>query len=170
EILPLQFSVEDTGIGIALDKQQLIFEAFQQADGSTTRRFGGTGLGLAICTKLVDLMGGRIWVESEPGQGSVFHFTVRFTAAPAQSTPESPSANLRSLLNATNGQAPSPPASNLRVLLAEDNVVNQQLERRLLERRGHRVTIAETGRNAVEFFEHQPFDIILMDMQMPDMD
>jgi signal transduction histidine kinase/ActR/RegA family two-component response regulator len=173
DALVTQFSVADTGIGIPPDKHQLIFEAFQQADGSTTRKFGGTGLGLAICAKLVDLMGGRIWLESEVGCGSVFHFTARFDLArPDQMPAASDQGSLRSLLNATRDRAASNsrPRANLRVLLAEDNVVNQQLERKLLERRGHKVIIAPTGRQAVDLFEREIFDVILMDVQMPDMD
>jgi signal transduction histidine kinase/CheY-like chemotaxis protein len=170
--LVLRFSVEDTGIGIATDKLNLIFEAFQQADGSTTRRFGGTGLGLAICSKLVALMGGRIWVESEPDRGSIFHFTALFAAADPEAPEKDESHSLRNLLNATRGKVKpgSRRTENLRILLAEDNPVNQQLERRLLERRGHRVTIAGTGRDALELFEREEFDVILMDVQMPDMD
>ncbi len=152
----LHFTVRDSGIGIDPSKQATIFDAFEQADGSTTRQYGGTGLGLTICARLVALMNGRIWVESELGCGSTFHFTASFLIA---------------------GDVPSPvnvPAEQhdrpLDILLAEDNPVNQRLAVRLLERRGHRVTIAGNGRAAVELATTFPFDVVLMDVQMPIMD
>jgi PAS domain S-box-containing protein len=160
------FSVADTGIGIPPEKHRLIFEPFTQADGTTTRKYGGTGLGLSISSGLVELMGGRIWVESDLGRGSTFHFTLPLDlAAPPQ----------------TNEAAPPPSAiqdhakRNLRILVAEDNSVNQRLAIRLLEREGHSVTIAGSGRQALEAFERRrredaQFDLILMDVQMPDLD
>jgi CheY-like chemotaxis protein/nitrogen-specific signal transduction histidine kinase/HPt (histidine-containing phosphotransfer) domain-containing protein len=162
----LHFSVRDTGIGIPPDKQQVIFNAFEQADNSTTRRYGGTGLGLTISSQLVERMGGRIWVESEVGKGSAFYFTAQFDlqAEPA-ARPASPDAEPHPPI--------SPPAlrrSRLRILLIEDNAVNQRLTTRLLERRGHEVVVAEGGRRALELLEAQSFDLALMDVQMPEMD
>jgi PAS domain S-box-containing protein len=297
----LRFSVRDTGIGIPREKQQHVFEAFSQADGSTARRFGGTGLGLTISARLVRLMGGSLWLESEPGTGSCFHFTVRAGVAEGVTVPEpierSRLAGLRALvvddhptngrimaeilaqwgidpmvaasgkeamalfrsaqrsgkrfgllvsdihlpdldgftlvellgreadlrqtivvllsaagqrgdlarcgelgiaacltkpvvqsqlldaiLNAVGAEAaaaePSVPAvrettpagPELRVLLAEDNPVNQKLTSRLLERRGHTVVVVPNGRLALEQLEREPFDMVLMDVSMPEMD
>jgi signal transduction histidine kinase/CheY-like chemotaxis protein len=303
EGVELHFAVRDTGIGIPREKQQSIFEAFTQADTSTTRKFGGTGLGLAICSRIVEMMGGRIWVESEPGQGSAFHFTACFEfskSAPihyemigaemlrdlsvlvvddnltnrrilgetligwgmrpvltdgaaqafdamkresgerdpfplilldaqmpekdgytvAKTIKQDPCYSNSTIIILTSGGArgdadrcrelgikaylPKPvmrvdllkvikmamgsrqqgkietavitrhvlreSRQRLRILLAEDNAVNQMLAVRLLEKRGHRVTVAGTGKMALELFEKEAFDIVLMDIQMPEMD
>jgi signal transduction histidine kinase/ligand-binding sensor domain-containing protein/ActR/RegA family two-component response regulator len=154
----VHFAVADSGIGIAPEKHALIFEPFLQADGSTTREFGGTGLGLAICRTLVAMFGGIIWVESSSASGSTFHFTARLARAAKSPSP------LRA--------DPSPPrhsGASLRVLLAEDNRVNQVVATRLLERRGHEVVLAATGREAVIAHARHKFDVILMDVQMPEM-
>jgi signal transduction histidine kinase/CheY-like chemotaxis protein len=156
----LEFAVHDTGMGIPLEKQNTIFEAFSQADGSMTRRFGGTGLGLTISSRLVALMGGAISVESRLGEGSCFRFTicVKATGEPAQERPTGAYPSAR----------PGPgPARASRVLLAEDNPVNQRLVVIILEKQGHQVTLAANGREAVEAWSKECFDIILMDVQMP---
>jgi two-component system, sensor histidine kinase and response regulator len=152
----LHFTVRDSGIGIDPSKQATIFDPFEQADGSTTRQYGGTGLGLTICARLVALMNGRIWVESELGRGSTFHFTASFPLA----------GDVPSPVNVPAEQHDQP----LDILLAEDNPVNQRLAVRLLERRGHRVTVAGNGRAAVELATTFHFDVVLMDVQMPIMD
>jgi PAS domain S-box-containing protein len=159
----LHFSVRDTGIGVPPEKHRAIFEPFTQADGSTTRKYGGTGLGLSICSGLVELMDGRIWLESELGQGSTFHFTLPLQLpAPEQAGETSPAAY------ASGHRA----KRKLRILVAEDNSVNQRLAARLLEREGHSVTIAGSGQDALLAFEraHPRFDLILMDVQMPGLD
>jgi signal transduction histidine kinase/CheY-like chemotaxis protein len=160
--LLLHFVVSDTGVGIAVEKQQLIFEAFSQADGSTARKFGGTGLGLSICSRLVELMGGKIWVESALGRGSSFHFTARLReASPAV---EAVSATL------VTRQAAATEKKVLRVLLAEDNAVNRRIACHVLEKHGYHVTVAVDGRHALAALDRTHFDVVLMDVQMPEMD
>jgi protein-histidine pros-kinase len=139
----VHFMVRDTGIGIPQDKQAVIFQAFSQADNSTTRKFGGTGLGLSISSRLVEMMGGRIWVESEVGQGSKFHFTANFGVT--RSEPDATAQRPESLPARDSLRAHDPARARLRVLLAEDNLVNQRLAVRLLEKRGHSVVVANSG-------------------------
>ncbi|MDI1268388.1 MAG: ATP-binding protein [Polaromonas sp.] len=159
----LHFTVTDTGIGISPEKQQHIFQAFSQEDTSTTRRFGGSGLGLTISRRLVGLMQGELWVDSNPGAGSSFHFTMAFTedAAPLRAPDAVP------VFSAT---LPPGTKEELPVLVVEDNLINQTLVMTLLQRGGYRVTLAGTGREAVEKFLMHRFCVILMDMQMPDLD
>ncbi len=159
--LILHFAVRDTGIGIPKDKQQAIFEAFTQVDSSVARQFGGTGLGLSIATRLVERMGGRIWLESAVGTGSTFHFTARVKL---DLTPEAEP------VPAGVPPQSEAPARRLSILVAEDNSINRQLAARMLEKLGHSVALAENGREAVEASERQAFDAILMDVQMPEVD
>jgi signal transduction histidine kinase/CheY-like chemotaxis protein len=156
----LRLVVGDSGIGIPRERQGRIFEAFRQADDSTARKYGGTGLGLSICVKLVALMGGKIEVESEPGQGSTFAIHLSLKVAPEP---------VAAALGAAGGQLPAviPP---LNILLAEDNLVNQTVAAKLLKKHGHLVTVAGNGKLAVAEFERGAFDLILMDVQMPEMD
>jgi signal transduction histidine kinase/CheY-like chemotaxis protein len=160
----LHLMVADTGVGIPEDKQKLIFAPFEQADGSTTRKYGGTGLGLAISATLASLMKGDLWVESpwrDPDTGnltagSAFHFTVRLAEA--------------SVVRLEEAAAPVPVLRGLRVLLAEDNAVNQILAKRVLEKNGHIVYVAANGREVLNLLDREPVDVVLMDLQMPEMD
>ena len=158
-ICRVHFQIRDTGIGIAFEKQTLVFEPFRQADGSTTRRYGGTGLGLSICQRLVAMMGGRIWVVSQPGAGSTFHFTIIAAAAAEPARQAAPPAATGTSL-----------AAAIHVLLVEDNMVNQKLARRIMENAGYTVVCAMDGREGVEACAAQHFDLVLMDLQMPHMD
>jgi signal transduction histidine kinase/CheY-like chemotaxis protein/putative methionine-R-sulfoxide reductase with GAF domain/HPt (histidine-containing phosphotransfer) domain-containing protein len=217
EDLELHFTVRDTGIGISEDKQTVIFEAFRQADGSATREYGGTGLGLAICQQLVELMGGRIWVESALGEGSTFHFTVKYQKqAPArrdvasiadaadlkrpQVSGEEPLLSLRlyemlrkdatqagHLHRTTFGAVQVAPQSlskdgagrptpvpeqmpSLRILLADDNAAGQLVGQKMLEKIGCVVQVASNGLETLQMLEEGEFDLILMDVEMPEMD
>ena len=154
----LRFEVTDTGIGIPADKLELIFEAFAQADSSTTRRYGGTGLGLAISSELVRLMGGRIEVDSKVGKGSTFRFALPFTGG--ESAVDPAKVKSRSL-------PAKRAAKRLRVLVAEDNPINQHLMVQLLKTQGYTVKLVADGREALAASAKQSFDLILMDVQMP---
>jgi PAS domain S-box-containing protein len=181
----LHLSVQDHGIGIPVDKQAHIFEPFTQADESATRRYGGTGLGLAISASIVRAMGGRIWVESEVGRGSTFHFTVQLiTTARGDGGPDGQGLDGDPVVATAAGAAPAPtpdragreadapaalapPLTVLKVLLAEDNEVNQRIALAMLKRLGHRAVLASNGQAAVDQTERDAFDVVLMDVQMP---
>jgi PAS domain S-box-containing protein len=157
----LHFAVKDTGLGIPVEKQGKIFDAFSQADGSMTRKYGGTGLGLTICARLVEMMGGRVWLESQPGQGSTFHFTVYVAGqdtASARPLPLQPE-QLR----------------DLHALIVDDNFTNRRVLHGMLTRWGMRPTSVDSGRAALQALEiakstGHPFPLMLLDGQMPDMD
>jgi CheY-like chemotaxis protein len=162
----LLLRVVDTGIGIPAEKSQAIFEPFRQVDGSMTRRFGGTGLGLAIASTLAELMGGGITVDSAPGRGSVFE--VRIPARPAPDNVRTESAVSAEI--AAAARRSTTPVRVARILVAEDNIVNQRVAAALLTKRGHSVTVVNNGREAVDALKREPFDLVLMDVQMPEMD
>jgi PAS domain S-box-containing protein len=157
----LHFSIEDTGIGIPPEKQEVIFEGFAQADGSTTRTYGGTGLGLAIAAQLVKKMRGKIWVVSTLGVGTTFHFTAWFRVA--ETSPQ-PSVIVSEDLPKAHTTA------SLHILLAEDNLINRAFATGILTRRGHSLVQATNGHEALASARAESFDLILMDVQMPDMD
>jgi signal transduction histidine kinase/CheY-like chemotaxis protein len=157
----LHIAVTDTGIGISTDKQRLIFEPFTQADGSTTRKYGGTGLGLAISVQLVRLMQGRLWVESEPGEGSTFHFTVRFGLEPSESKPPEP--------------VPPVHVRGLPVLVVDDNATNRHILIDMLSHWQMQPTAVATGAEALATLKRAkrtgtPFPLVLLDANMPELD
>ena len=165
--IELHLAVRDTGIGITPEGLEKLFQSFSQTDVSITRRFGGTGLGLAISKRLAEAMGGTMWAESEgAGKGSTFHVTIATEVAAADAVPK--------------GIAPRPGSADLdpeqatrhplRILLAEDNAVNQKLALKLLSQMGYQADVAANGIEAVEAVERQPYDVVLMDVQMPEMD
>jgi PAS domain S-box-containing protein len=157
----LAIAVTDTGIGISDEQQGRLFESFEQAESSTTRRFGGTGLGLTICRRLVEVMGGEIAVTSEPGSGSTFHFTLCLQLPSEAAKVQSPAAVRERNLAILEGRS---------ILVAEDNRINQQLALEFLQRAGARVDIAENGREAVDMATASDYDALLMDIHMPLLD
>ena len=155
----LKVTVSDTGIGIPVAAQYTLFNAFTQADGSTTRKYGGTGLGLAIVSQLVDMMGGTLGLDSVEGEGSSFWFTAKLKmAAEKHVTPLDAVASNEGL------------QLNARILLVEDNPVNQMVAQKMLERIGLKATLANNGIEALQCLDEQSFDLVLMDCQMPEMD
>ena len=153
----LHFSVRDTGIGIPLDRQHRLFKSFQQVDASTSRHYGGTGLGLAICKQLAELMGGRIWVDSDSGKGATFHFTITTKAAAASAPP--------------NWQTTQPQLAGKRLLVIEDNATNRRIIKHRAEQWGMSVEYATNRPEALKVLtESPPFDAVLLDLQLPDQD
>jgi CheY-like chemotaxis protein len=160
----IHFLVKDTGIGIPEDKMNQLFQSFRQVDASTTRKYGGTGLGLAISKRLAELMGGKIWVESEVGKGSIFHFTIIAKAATKKQA-VSRIKDQQSMIIPMYG-LPHP----LHILLAEDNEVNQMVVLKMLDKIGYQADVAVNGLEVLQALERQDYDLILMDVQMPEMD
>jgi signal transduction histidine kinase/CheY-like chemotaxis protein len=160
----VHFSVSDSGIGIAPEKLEMIFDSFTQADGSTTRKYGGTGLGLTICKRFVELMQGKIWVRSKLGVGSAFHVVIELEYLKEYQSGEllygDKVDRLPLIIQHINQEG-------LRILLAEDNEVNQNTLARFLERAGHEVAIAANGEEACDLCSKKSYDLILMDLQMP---
>jgi signal transduction histidine kinase/HPt (histidine-containing phosphotransfer) domain-containing protein/BarA-like signal transduction histidine kinase len=152
----LHFSVRDTGIGIPLDRQDRLFKSFQQVDASTTRHYGGTGLGLAICKRLAELMGGKIWVESDAGRGSTFHFTILARAAASSAPP--------------TWQNPQPQLVGKRLLVIEDNATNQRIISQRGQQWGMAVETAANSRDALALLaQGDLFDAVILDLELPDM-
>ncbi len=159
----LHFAVQDTGIGIPPEKMNHLFQSFSQLDMSATRKYGGTGLGLAISKRLVELMGGNIWVESELGRGSIFRFSI-IVGVPLNGYHLPTAKRTRQACMRTNQ------LSSLKLLLAEDNLINQNVALRMLKKLGIEADVAVNGLEVLEALERQSYDIVLMDVQMPEMD
>ena len=168
----LAFAVRDTGPGIAPDKQEIIFKSFCQADGSTTRKHGGSGLGLTISLRLVELMGGRLWVESTLGSGSTFCFSARCgkLGAAVAAAPALPQARTGMAISAALDAEAKTQLGSLNVLVADDDFGSLKLVSRMLERWGQRLTLATNGREALDLFRQNAFDLVILDIRMPEMD
>jgi PAS domain S-box-containing protein len=166
----LRFIVRDTGIGIPRDHQGRIFRAFEQQDTSTTRKYEGTGLGLTIAARLVALMGGTITVDSEPGRGSTFAFTAHLARQAAPQTGAKTEHENQATKERWASFAVRRSSLSRRVLVAEDNEFNAQLLQQLLVRQGHDVCLASDGREALKLLDDNPFDIMLLDVHMPELD
>ncbi len=160
----IHFALKDTGIGIPDDKMDRLFKPFSQVDASTTRRYGGTGLGLAISRKLIEMMGGKIWAESEIGMGSTFHFTIRVKSTVKEPIDIHMPAS-RFKMDIRKDLDPS-----LHILVAEDNAVNQLVTKKMLNKLGYEADVVSNGIEVIRALENQTYDVILMDVQMPDMD
>ncbi len=170
ETVRLKYQIKDTGIGINQSQIETLFRSFTQADASTTRKYGGTGLGLAICRGLVNLMGGRIWVESELGKGSTFHFELEFgySREPSDTSSFPVSTNLIDTQSFNSLKLEEIQGAN--ILLVEDNAINQQIAQELLQKVGLNVDSAGNGKEAVTKIYERSYDLILMDIRMPEMD
>jgi signal transduction histidine kinase/HPt (histidine-containing phosphotransfer) domain-containing protein len=155
------FSVSDTGIGIAEDDIIKLFQAFTQASTSTTRKYGGTGLGLAICSRLIELMEGKIWIESKVGVGSTFYFTII-----AKITDIAPDLSTQIIYTATQNTTQN---LSLKILLAEDNLINQELAIAMFGKIGYQIKVVENGLEAILALEEQPYDLLFTDLSMPKM-
>jgi signal transduction histidine kinase/ActR/RegA family two-component response regulator len=171
----LKFTVSDTGIGIPADRMNRLFKSFSQVDSSTTKRFGGTGLGLAISKHLAKAMDGELWVTSNPGAGSTFFFTIVVDKAQQPNIPPAHAAHAAHANHHKHGQKTVIDKTMaeripLHILLAEDNLINQKVGRRILERLGYRVDVAGNGLEVLEALHRQHYDLVLMDVQMPEMD
>jgi CheY-like chemotaxis protein/HPt (histidine-containing phosphotransfer) domain-containing protein len=170
----LHIAVRDTGIGIPSDRLAHLFEPFTQADASTTRKYGGTGLGLSISRRLAELMGGTVWAESDVGGGSTFHFSFVAEDVSDEMLVFQPGRRLAAAQ--ADGSARRVPDRemarrlSLRILVAEDNPVNQQLITFLLEQSGYRADLVGNGVEAIQALERRPYDVVLMDVQMPELD
>ena len=176
----IQFEVSDTGIGIPPEKKEAIFKSFEQVDSSLTRKFGVTGLGLSITAQLVKMMGSRIEVDSKPGKGSIFRFILTLPKAKNQDVEELPDFSLYLTYENINKKRPEelkrlpepePDSDNeIRILIVEDNVINQRVAKRMVENMGFKTEIANNGQEALDMLAERYYDLILLDVQMPVLD